>query len=81
MEDFGRNTDFDHEAILGSKAEAEAFDHLPPGETKRRLEKLLKKMDVNSDEIISKQELHAWVVQSLHSLHREEQQSTSRDLT
>jgi len=45
---------FDHEAILGSKAEAEEFDELSPEEAKRRLYVLLGKMDRNQDESIDR---------------------------
>ena len=38
---------FDHEAILGSKKDAEDFDQLPPEEAKKRLAILVEKMDSN----------------------------------
>ena len=38
---------FDHEAILGSKKDAEDFDQLPPEEAKKRLAILVEKMDLN----------------------------------
>ena len=40
---------FDHEAILGSRKEAEEFDELTPEEAKKRLKLLLEKMDRNMD--------------------------------
>ena len=45
---------FDHEAILGSRKEAEEFDELDPEEAKRRLGVLLKKMDRDNDEAIDR---------------------------
>ena len=45
---------FDHEAILGSRKEAEQFDELPPQEAKKRLKILLGKMDRNLDESIDR---------------------------
>nr|ALS04776.1 reticulocalbin-2-like isoform X1 [Pseudodiaptomus poplesia] len=43
---------FDHEAILGSRREAEEFDELSPEESKKRLLVLLSKMDRNLDKNI-----------------------------
>jgi hypothetical protein len=48
---------FDHEAILGSRREAEEFDELAPQEAKRRLKILLGKMDRNLDESIDRLDL------------------------
>ena len=46
--------EFDHEAILGSKREAQDFDKLSPEEAKRRLKILLEKMDRNGDKSIER---------------------------
>ena len=48
---FGEDHDnaFDHEAILGSRKDAEEFDELSPEEAKKRLKVLLGKMDRNKD--------------------------------
>lgn len=70
---------FDHEAILGSHAEAEAFDSLPPAEAKRRLRILLDKMDRNHDESIEKPELFAWILRSFKSLSQEESSERFKD--
>ena len=48
------NNAFDHEAILGSRKEAEEFDELEPEEAKRRLGILLTKMDRDNDEAIDR---------------------------
>ena len=64
--------DLDHQAILGSKKDAEEFDHLSPEESKRRLAILAKKMDVNGDGNVDKDELKAWIHQSLKQLDAEE---------
>ena len=45
---------FDHEAILGSRKEAEEFDDLTPEEAKERLRILLTKMDRDLDEAIDR---------------------------
>ncbi|GBP86591.1 Reticulocalbin-2 [Eumeta japonica] len=50
----GHNSEFDHEAILGSVKEAEEFDKLSPEEAKQRLALLLPKMDLNGDEFVSR---------------------------
>lgn len=45
---------FDHEAIIGSKKEAEEFDDLSPEEAKERLRILLTKMDRDLDKSIDR---------------------------
>merc|ERR1712136_200418 len=45
----GHNSNFDHEAILGSHKEAEEFEHLSPDVAKERLRTLATKMDRNMD--------------------------------
>lgn len=57
-------SEFDHEAIIGSHKEAEEYDNLPPEEAKRRLEILLKKMDLDNDRKIDRNELKAWIIRS-----------------
>ena len=52
------NNAFDHEAILGSRKEAEEFDELEPEEAKRRLGILLTKMDRDNDEAIDR---YSWL--------------------
>jgi len=63
---------FDHEAILGSRKDAEEYDDLPPEEAKRRLGVLLGKMDRNLDEQIDRKELYAWILRSFKSLSEED---------
>ena len=48
------DTSFDHEAILGSKKDAESFNELSPEEAKARLEVLLEKMDRNLDKNVDR---------------------------
>ncbi|XP_026737924.1 reticulocalbin-2 [Trichoplusia ni] len=72
--DSGHNSEFDHEAILGSVREAEEFDKLSPDESKRRLGQLLPKMDLNGDGQIDRQELKQWILKSFINLSREEAQ-------
>ncbi|RZF32957.1 hypothetical protein LSTR_LSTR000827 [Laodelphax striatellus] len=64
--------EFDHEAIIGSMKEAEEFDHLSPEESKKRLRILLTKMDLNKNEQIDRNELHAWILRSFSMLSEEE---------
>lgn len=66
------DSQFDHEAILGSKKEAEEFDELPPEIAKQRLRELLTKMDRNKDEKIDKTELTQWIYRSFRMLNEEE---------
>ncbi|KAK4324361.1 hypothetical protein Pmani_004988 [Petrolisthes manimaculis] len=66
------NTEFDHEAILGSTKEAEEYDQLPASEAKRRLEILLLKMDRNNDKNIDRTELQMWILRSFRMLSEEE---------
>ena len=63
---------WDHEAILGSKKEAEEFDELDPEEAKKRLRVLAVKMDRNGDGVVDKTEMHQWIVRSLRMLSKEE---------
>lgn len=49
------------QAVLGTKKMAEAFDKLSPREARKRLRKMCEKMDVNSDLVISKDELTRWI--------------------
>lgn len=66
------HSEFDHEAILGSVKEAEEFDSLSPEESKKRLATLVKKMDLNSDYYITRNELNAWILRSFKMLSEEE---------
>lgn len=58
------NSEFDHEAILGSVKAAEEFDQLSPEESKRRLRILVEKMDLNKDGFIDRHELKAHILRS-----------------
>ncbi|KRT78629.1 HLH domain-containing protein [Oryctes borbonicus] len=74
------NSDFDHEAILGSIKDAEEFDHLTPAESKRRLGILLQKMDLDGDKAITRQELRAWILRSFKMLTEEEAEERRQDV-
>ncbi|KAI4464736.1 reticulocalbin [Holotrichia oblita] len=74
------DSEFDHEAILGSAKEAEEFDHLTPAESKRRLRILLTKMDLDGDNKISRQELRAWILRSFRMLTKEEADERLQDV-
>lgn len=73
------NTDFDHEAILGSVKEAEEFEHLSPEESKKRLRLLLRNMDLNKDNSIDRKELKNWILRSFKMLSVEESDSRFED--
>lgn len=70
---------FDHEAILGSKKEAEEYDELDPEEAKRRLEVLLTKMDRDNDRAIDRKELYAWILRSFKALSKEDSDERFED--
>ncbi|XP_034186003.1 reticulocalbin-2 [Osmia lignaria lignaria] len=76
----GEHQEFDHEAILGSAKEAQEFDKLPMQESKRRLGILLKKMDLNNDKFIERNELKAWILRSFSMLSAEESQDRLEDV-
>lgn len=61
----GSNTfNFDHQAILGTNEQTLQFRQLEPEEAKARLSRLIERMDVNQDGIVSKEELIGWIVHS-----------------
>ncbi|XP_058446231.1 reticulocalbin-2 [Malaya genurostris] len=80
MEGEDHRTEFDHEAILGSVKEAEEFDTLSPEESKKRLAKLVVKMDLNSDGFVDRHELKAWILRSFKSLLEEEATDRFEDI-
>ena len=51
--------EFDHEAFMGD--EAEEFKHLTPEESKEKLIKIVKKIDVDNDTLIDLEELTNWI--------------------
>ena len=53
------SSEYDHEAFLGDQKQE--FDELSPEEAKKRLKKLVPKVDKNSDSFITVEELHEWV--------------------
>jgi len=66
------NDEFDHQAILGTKEEAEEYQDLPKEEAKKRLAGLIKKIDADGDTFVTHEELQKWVVKSFVSLNEEE---------
>lgn len=68
------HSEFDHEAILGSKKDAQEFDQLPPDVAKVRLKHLILKggMDANKDGHVDKNELISWVETAFKKLAEEE---------
>ncbi|XP_029969032.1 calumenin-A-like [Salarias fasciatus] len=52
--------DFDHEAFLGHD-EAGAFTELSPEESKRRLGFIVEKIDADENDLVTEEELKAWI--------------------
>lgn len=72
LKDEKHDTDFDHEAILGSKDAAEEYDQLSPEEAKLRLKELALKMDKDGDGYVDRKELIEWILRSFKLLTQEE---------
>ncbi|XP_055941077.1 calumenin-like [Argiope bruennichi] len=60
LEEELHNVDYDHEAFLGEK-DAKTFAELSPEESKRRLGKIVDKIDSDKDNFVSMQELKDWI--------------------
>lgn len=60
------NVDYDHEAFLGSKDEADEFDQLTPEETKTRLTKIIERIDSDHNGNVTESELKTWIFKSQH---------------
>lgn len=54
------NVDYDHDAFLGEE-EARTFDQLSPEESKRRLGKIIDKIDKDQDGFVTQKELQEWI--------------------
>jgi len=78
-DDGDHDTSFDHEAILGSRKEAESFDELAPEEAKEKLAVLLEKMDRNMDKSVDRKELYSWILRSFKSLSKEDSDDRFED--
>ena len=50
------------QAVLGSRHEAERFDHLSDEEAQEQLRKLAQQHDTNNDGFVDKEELREWIV-------------------
>jgi len=53
--------EYDHEAFLGAE-DAHEFDDLDPEESKRKLSDIVDKIDVNSDQLITHEEMRNWIL-------------------
>jgi len=73
------DSSFDHEAILGSRKDAEEFDDLTPQEARKRLAVLITKMDRNLDKSIDRNELYSWILRSFKSLSEEDSNDRFED--
>uniref|UniRef100_H3A571 Reticulocalbin-3 n=1 Tax=Latimeria chalumnae TaxID=7897 RepID=H3A571_LATCH len=60
VHDDSENFDYDHDAFLGAE-EAKTFDQLTPEESKERLGKIVDKIDVDKDGLVTEEELKAWI--------------------
>lgn len=72
LEDEEQHSEFDHEAILGSKTTAEEYDQLSPEDAKSRLKELAVKMDKDGDGFVDRRELVQWILRSFKLLTDEE---------
>uniref|UniRef100_A0A1W7R9T9 Reticulocalbin-3 n=1 Tax=Hadrurus spadix TaxID=141984 RepID=A0A1W7R9T9_9SCOR len=53
------NVDYDHDAFLGD--DAKTFDELTPEESRKRLGKMVEKIDKNKDGFVTQKELRDWI--------------------
>lgn len=72
-------SEFDHETIIGSVREAEEYDKLSPEESRRRLSKLLPKIDQDSNGVLTKHELIEWILRNLVKLAEEEAEERMKE--
>lgn len=72
--DGSHNEDFDHQAVLGSKKEAQQFDHLSVQESRDKLRILVTRggLDADRNGHVDMIELKDWILKSFHSLTMEE---------
>jgi len=84
--DGSHSSEFDHEAVLGSRDTAKQFDTLSPEESKKRLRILVTTgMDANKDGFVDKEELIDWILKSFKTLaiedgnERLEEEDLNRD--
>ncbi|XP_014343695.1 reticulocalbin-2 [Latimeria chalumnae] len=64
--DAEHNLEYDKEAFFGGEIDADELAKLSPEEQQERLKSLIKKMDINSDGLLSEDELSLWIQQSFH---------------
>uniref|UniRef100_A0A0K0E8B2 Reticulocalbin-3 n=1 Tax=Strongyloides stercoralis TaxID=6248 RepID=A0A0K0E8B2_STRER len=69
-----------HETILGSKKEAQEFDELSEEESKKRLNVLAKKMDINGDGVVTIDELTDWIHHSMIKLDNAEAEERFKEI-
>ncbi|THD20042.1 Reticulocalbin-1 [Fasciola hepatica] len=70
---------FDHQAILGTHEQAMQFRQLEPEEAKKRLARLVERMDTNQDGAVNKEELVDWIVHSFKLLDLESSRQRLKD--
>lgn len=66
------NEDYDHQAILGSEAMDDEFEHLPPGLAREKLRDLVIEHDLNHDGLIDRKEMLKWITNSFRKLDQDE---------
>ncbi|KAI8518423.1 calcium ion binding [Branchiostoma belcheri] len=70
------DAEFDREILLGGKKEAEEYQKLSPEESKQRLMVLVKKIDVNGDGLLDRDELVDHMLESFNTYSVEEARDT-----
>ncbi|CAH1271695.1 RCN2 [Branchiostoma lanceolatum] len=74
--DGDHDAEFDREILLGGKKEAEEYQKLSPEESKQRLMLLVKKIDVNGDGLLDRDELVDHMLESFNTYSVEEAKET-----
>ncbi|XP_059534310.1 reticulocalbin-2 isoform X3 [Myotis daubentonii] len=57
-------TDYDREALLGGQEEVDEYVKLAPEEQQKRLKSIIKKIDLDSDGLLTESELSSWIQMS-----------------
>ncbi|KAG8434263.1 hypothetical protein GDO86_012586 [Hymenochirus boettgeri] len=63
-EDGEHNAQFDKNVFLGGEEEAEEFSELSPEEQLKRLQSIIRRIDLDSDGFLSEEELSSWIQKS-----------------
>ncbi|XP_033119967.1 calumenin-B-like isoform X2 [Anneissia japonica] len=66
------NVEYDHQAFLGGEKAAKAFEELTESESKKKLAKILQRIDKNNDSYVSTDEMVNWLIESFKKIDRDE---------